>query len=71
MERKKYLELCKQNAIKKKSATVFYGGNEYYPFSYDLGFNKLGKVVHTCVMEDKNEKSFVYVGLEDVQERLD
>ena len=66
MERKKYLELCQQNAVYPFSKTVEYEGSEHYPMSYELGFEKNGQSTHTAILLDKNKKSVIRCDLEGV-----
>lgn len=78
MDRKKYLEMCREVAmlgggmegVKQGvpgSLLVTYGGKEYYPVKYELGFSKDGTVTHTAVIHDLAANAWFYVPLDKVE----
>ena len=68
MERKKYLQLCQQNAVCPKSVVVWFDGIEYYPIEYRLGFDDKGNTVHRAVLHDLKANSVINCNLEVVYE---
>lgn len=78
MERKKYLELCREVAaleggierIKKvpEALQVGYSGNRYYPVAYELSYNDDGTVRHTAVIHELGANAVFYVPLDKVEE---
>lgn len=69
MDRKEYLELCQKHAIGRQ-VVVVYKQHEYYPFKYELGFDKNGQTVHTAILKDLKANSLLYCRLEDIKEDL-
>lgn len=69
MERKRYLELCQQNAINPKSVKVVLDGIEYHPYSYTLYFNEKGKSVHRADLKDVKSNTLVNCPLAQVKEK--
>ena len=68
MERKQYLDLCQQQAV-KGDVLVTYNGISYQPMAYQLGFHSDGKVRHTAVLVEPGKRTMVYCRLEDVKEK--
>ena len=68
MERKLYLELCQQQAM-KGDVFVEYGGIAYQPYAYELKFQPDGKIKHTAILKEQKSNSLVYCKLEDVNEK--
>ena len=80
MERKKYLEMCREVATLKGGLLaikenvpdrlrVVYGGIEYYPVKYELGFDNTGKPTHTAVIHDMRANAWIYAELSKVEEK--
>lgn len=67
MERKLYLNLCRDYAVGKKPIVVF-GGIQYYPMKYELGFAKDGSVTHTAILKELKANAVHYVPLAKVEE---
>lgn len=65
MDRKLYLNLCRDYAVGKKP-TVVYGGIAYYPEKYELSFYKDGSVRHIAILHDTKANALVYAPLEKV-----
>ena len=68
MERKRYLELCQQNAIKPKSVFVCFENTKYYPVEYRLCFDINGETVNRAVLQDTKANSIVNCLLKEVEE---
>ena len=80
MERKKYLEMCRECAtfregtggIRKdipEALKVVFCGIEYYPAAYELSFDRLGDTVHTAVLHEIAANAVVYAPLGKVEEK--
>ncbi len=80
MDRNKYLEMCRETATLESGLLgikvnvpdrlrVIYGGIEYYPVKYELGFDNHGKATHTAVIHDMKANAFVYAPLDKVEEK--
>ena len=80
MERKKYLEMCREVSTLKGGLLgvkenvpdrllVVYGGIEYYPCKYELGFDQNGNTTHTAVIHDLKTNAWVYAPLDKVEEK--
>ena len=80
MERKKYLDMCREIATLEGGVEgikqdvpdrllVVYGGKEYYPVKYELGFSKDGTVTHTAVIHELAANAWFYVTLDKVEEK--
>lgn len=67
MERKRYLELCQKYAV-GEDIRVKYKDAEYRPYRYELGFDDIGKSIHTAILKDLKANSLVDCWLEDVKE---
>lgn len=68
MERKQYLDLCQQQAV-RGDVLVTYNGISYQPMAYQLGFRSDGKVRHTAVLVEPETNTMLYCRLEDVKEK--
>ncbi len=74
MERKIFLELCRSAAFANcietgvipENLIVKYGNQSYFPFKYELSFNKDGSVRHAAVLHDLKAKAVVYAPLDKV-----
>lgn len=66
MDRKLYLNLCRDYAAGKKQ-TVIFDGIRYFPVKYELGFTKDGSVTHTAILRDIKANAWVYAPLEKVE----
>ena len=66
MDRKLYLNLCRDYAVGKQPTVVF-DGIKYYPAKYELGFAKDGSVIHTAILRDIKAKAWVYAPLDKVE----
>ena len=67
MERKRYLELCQKYAV-GCDIRVKYKDTEYYPWRYELSFDKNGEPIHTAILKDTKANSVVRVALENIKE---
>ena len=68
MDRKKYLQLCQQNAVYPKSVIVWFDGIGYHPIEYRFGFDEKGNSVHKAVLHDLKANSIINCPLEGVNE---
>lgn len=68
IDRKKYLQLCQQNAIKENSAKVIYRGAEYYPIELTISFNEKGETRNCAILKDVKANSYVRARIESVYE---
>ena len=66
MERVKFLELCRQNAVEPGSVRVLYQGTGYYPSSYCLWFDQSGEVKHSAILLSTRSRSELRCSLDDV-----
>lgn len=80
IERKEYLEWCRDCAVRPKgmfgirqnvpdNRKVVFDGIEYYPQGYLLSFDENGSVVHTAVLHDLKTNAIVYCSLDKVNKR--
>ena len=80
MERKAYLEMCREvstldGGIERVKLNVpdrlrvVYAGIEYYPVAYELGFRDDGSVRHTAIMHDLKANAVVYAELAKVERK--
>lgn len=81
MERKEYLEWCRDCAmlpegmygVRRKvpeKRKVIFRGITYYPQGYYLDFDRTGAVRHTAVLHGLTANSIVYAPLQDVKKYL-
>lgn len=68
MERSKYLEICRKNAVKRNSVKVIANGVKLAPKAYLLSFDKQGAAIHTAILKDLKADSEIWCPLEDVEE---
>ncbi len=68
MERSKYLEFCRKNAVCPNSVKVMANGIKLAPKAYLLGFNNKGEAVHTAILKDLKADSEIWCPLDDVEE---
>jgi hypothetical protein len=68
MERSKYLEFCRKNAVKRNSVKVMANGIKFAPKAYLLGFDKQGAAIHTAILKDLKADSEIWCPLDDVEE---
>jgi hypothetical protein len=68
MERSKYLEFCRKNAICPNSVKVMANGIKFAPKAYLLGFDKQGATIHTAILKDLKADSEIWCPLDDVEE---
>ena len=68
MERKQYLDLCQQQAV-KGDKFVTCNGISYQPLAYQLGFHSDSTVRHTAVLVESETNTVLYCRLEDVKEK--
>ncbi len=71
IERKRYLEICRQNSIHDKSEYVWYNSIKYYPYQYILWFDKKGNTRHSALMRSEVQKSTLQCDLADIDEYID
>lgn len=71
IERKRYLEICRENSVYDKSKYVWYKGIKYYPYQYVLWFDKKGNPRHSALMRSEVQKSTLQCDLADLNEHLD
>lgn len=71
MDRKEYLHLCQDAAVRKAAkqepTKVKYNGIEYTPVSYGLGFSPTGAAIHTATLLDKNQNCIMQCPLDRVE----
>lgn len=65
MERKQYLDLCQQQAV-RGGMIVTYNGGKYNPVAYQLSFLSDGKVRHTAIIKDARANCLVYCALDKI-----
>lgn len=68
MERSKYLEFCRKNAVYPNSVKVMAKGIKLAPKAYLLGFDKQGAAIHTAILKDLKADSEIWCPLDDVEE---
>ena len=68
MERSKYLEICRKNAVKRNSVKVMANGVKLAPKAYLLSFDKQGAAIHTAILKDLKADSEIWCPLDDVEE---
>lgn len=68
MERSKYLEICRKNAVKRNSVKVMANGIKLAPKAYLLSFDKQGAAIHTAILKDLKADSEIWCPLDDVEE---
>lgn len=68
MERSKYLEFCRKNAVYPNSVKVMVNGIKLAPKAYLLSFDKQGAAIHTAILKDLKADSEIWCPLEDVKE---
>ena len=71
IERKRYLEICRENSVFPKSKYVWFNGIKYYPEKYILWFDKKGNTRHSAFMLSEVQKSTMQCDLADLSEHLD
>lgn len=68
MERPKYLEFCRKNAVYPNSVKVVANGIKLAPKAYLLSFDKQGAAIHTAILKDLKADSEIWCPLDDVEE---
>lgn len=68
MERKRYLELCRENAIHPKSAIVVFEGGKYYPYKRVAWFDKGGELRVSGELIDAKSGTVVLAPLDKIKE---
>ena len=68
MERSKYLEFCRKNAVYSNSVKVMANGVKLAPKAYLLSFDKQGAAIHTAILKDLKADSEIWCPLDDVEE---
>ena len=82
MERREYLEMCQHCSVLagemfgvKKNVPddlrVVYKEAEYYPFSYQLGFDRKGQVIHTAILHELKSNAIVCAPLNDIKRKVE
>lgn len=66
IDRKTYLEMCRQNALKAGKVKVKHKGREYFPYAYQLSFAKDGSIIHTAILTERPNMLF-YCLLKDLE----
>lgn len=68
MDRKRYLELCRDNSIEPNSVIVLYQNGKYYPLGLKIWFNGNGETKNTAEMVDCVSQTKLYANVKDVSE---
>lgn len=68
MERKRYLELCRDNSINPNSVIVLYQNGKYHPLCLKIWFNGNGETKNTAEMVDCVSRTKLYADVKDVSE---
>lgn len=68
MERSKYLEFCRKNAVQRNSVKVIVNNIKLAPKAYLLSFDKQGATIHTAILKDLKADSEIWCPLDDVEE---
>ena len=79
MDRKLYLEMCRETAVIKPEIggirkvpnrlRVNYKGEEYYPVAYQLGFGTDGGATHTAILHEICTNTIWYAALDKVEQK--
>ena len=79
MDRKQYLEMCREVATIRDGVggiknvpdklRVIYKDEEYYPVAYKLGFRIDGSATHTAILHEPNANAVWYVELDKVKQK--
>lgn len=71
MERKEYLDLCRECAMTPNGSEmkrkVVSDGAIYYPYRYMLSFDRKGRAVYTAILHDLKANSLTDCLLEQVE----
>ena len=68
VERKRYLELCRDNSINPNSVIALYQGGKYYPLCLKIWFNGNGEAKNTAEMIDCVSRTKLYADVKDLSE---
>lgn len=68
MERKRYLELCRENAMYPKSVIVVFEGGKYYPYKRVAWFDKGGELRVSGELIDVKSGTVVLAPLDKIKE---
>lgn len=68
IDRKRYLELCQQNASFPKSVLVDYNGQNCYPKSLTIWFDSKGSVQNTANIIDSTGRCEIHCGIWELTE---
>ena len=68
MERKRFLDLCRQSAMKKDKIQVYFAKKLYEPIGYQLMFAETGKAKHAAILRDTTRNCWMYANLDAIEE---
>lgn len=68
MDRKRYLELCRDNAISKGTKMVLYNDTQYVPIQLIIWFDSNGRTVNTAVLKELLANSTMNCRVEALKE---
>ena len=68
MERKRYLELCRENAINPKSEIAIFENGKYYPYKRVAWFDKGGELRVSGELIDVKSGTVVLAPLSKIKE---
>lgn len=68
IERKRFLELCRENAVIADSVIVCNNGIKYHPLGLNIWFNDNGETKNTAVLADIKANCVVYADVAEVSE---
>lgn len=68
IERKRFLELCRENAINENSVIVMCDNIKYHPISLNIWFTDYGEVRNTAILHDINADCVLSCNIEKLCE---
>ena len=68
IERKRFLELCRENAVNADSVMVYKDGIKYHPLGLNIWFNDKGETKNTAVLADIKANCVIYADVAEVSE---
>jgi hypothetical protein len=68
MERKRFLELCRENAVRENSVKVIANDIKYHPVSLNIWFNDKGETRNSAVLHDIKANCVVYCDIVELSE---
>ncbi len=68
IERKRFLELCRENSVNADSVIVIYDNIKHHPLGLNIWFNDKGETKNTAVLCDIKANCVVYSDIAEVSE---